>query len=218
MTGVHLSAVPLALPGPGRWLVQNSPASRIPSHGTRIYALAHSIDLTPVGQDDRSAPYGLGSFLRTEPPEHFIGFGREIRAPLDGIVRAVHDGEPDHAAHRGLPSVAYMLTQQRRAAEGWVALAGNHLVIEAEARTVGLSVFVALCHLQRGSLLVEMGDVVHGGQSVARCGNSGNSTEPHLHLQAMDAADPSRARALPITFPGGLPRNGSVIDGGIGAG
>lgn len=210
--------IPLAVPGPGRWLAQNSPASRIPSHGTRRYALEQSIDLTPVGEDDRSARYGLRAFLRPEPPEEFVGFGREIRAPVAGSIRLAHDGEQDHAAHRGLPSVAYMLTQGRRAADGWVGLAGNHLVIEADASVAGAGVFVALCHLQRGSLAVAVGQQVRMGQFLARCGNSGNSTEPHLHLQVMDAADPAIAQALPFTFPGGVPRNGAVITAESGRG
>jgi hypothetical protein len=41
---------------------------------------------------------------------------------------------------------------------------------------------------------------------------SGNSTEPHVHLQAMDHPDPSRASAVAITFDGHLPRNGDVVD------
>ena len=105
----------LDYPFTGRWMARNSPASRVPSHGTRVYALEQSIDLTPVGEDGRSGAYTLRSFLRPEAPECFVGFGREIRAPIDGTVRAAHDGEPDHAAHRGLPSVRYMLTQRRRA-------------------------------------------------------------------------------------------------------
>jgi murein DD-endopeptidase MepM/ murein hydrolase activator NlpD len=46
---------------------------------------------------------------------------------------------------------------------------------------------------------------------VGRCGNSGNSTEPHLHVQAMDSADPARASGVPLSFPGGLPRNGTIV-------
>ncbi|WP_420174791.1 peptidoglycan DD-metalloendopeptidase family protein [Luteococcus sp. OSA5] len=69
--------------------------------------------------------------------------------------------------------------------------------------------FVALCHLQQGSAGVVLGQAVAAGEVVAACGNSGNSTEPHLHLQAMDHQDPTRARAVPITFDGGLPRNGT---------
>lgn len=58
----------LALPFRGRWQVQNSPADRVPSHGTELFALSHSIDLVPVDGRGRTAPFRLGSLLRPEPP------------------------------------------------------------------------------------------------------------------------------------------------------
>lgn len=197
-------------------LARNSPADRVPSHRTTFGASAYAIDLVPLGERGRSAPYTLISFLVPEPPERFAGFGAEVLAPCAGVVRHVRDGEEDHLAHRGIPSVLYALTQRRRLARGWDGLAGNHLILEAElpgASSHGRTAFVALCHLQRGSLRVAPGDRVAAGEVLARCGNSGNSMEPHVHLQAMDALDPGRATALPIAFPGGVPRSGQVLAG-----
>lgn len=207
MSGPVAECLELALPFHGRWRVQNSPANRVPSHGVDRFALAHSIDLVPVGEHDRTAPVRLGSLLRPEPPDHFPGFGRQLLSPADGEVVLVHDGEEDHPAHRGLPSIGYALSQARRAAQGWRALAGNHVML----RIGHGGVHVALCHLRRGSIAVTPGQRVHVGDLLARCGNSGNSTEPHLHLQAMSAADPETARAVPFTFPVGLPRNGQIV-------
>lgn len=210
MSGEGLLA--LALPFHGRWRVQNSPADRVPSHGTELFALSHSIDLVPVDAKGRTAPFRLGSLLRPEPPEAFPGFGRQLLSPVDGIVVSIHDGQDDHDAHRGLPSIGYALTQGRRAAAGWSALAGNHVVLRTRHR--GAEVHVALCHLRRGSGSVRPGQGVRVGEPLGACGNSGNSTEPHLHLQAMSAADPSVARAVPFTLPGGVPRGGQVVDAG----
>ena len=96
-----MSAVLLRLPFTGRWLVQNSPARRVPSHGTDLLGLRYAIDF--VGVDDQ-APDGTvrdwRTVLATEPPERFFAFGRPILAPCDGVVVAAHDGEPDHAARR----------------------------------------------------------------------------------------------------------------------
>lgn len=203
------SALDLEYPFRGRWLVQNSPADRVPSHGTTLFATAHAIDFVPLGAGDRTAPLSVATWLRPEPPERFPGFGRPLFAPAAGEVVAVHDLEPDHDTHRGLPSVRYALTQRRRAAAGWPSLAGNHVVIR-----VGERVYVALCHLQRGSARVAAGRHVAAGEELARCGNSGNSTEPHLHLQVMDDPDAGRAWALPMTFGGRLPRGGEVVDAG----
>ena len=199
----------LAYPFTGPWRVQNSPADRVPSHGTRLFATGFAIDFTPVDGNGRSAPIPVGSLFRREPPEHFVGFGRPVTAPAAGVVRAAHDGEPDHPAYRGFPSIRYAATQGRRVREGWPGLAGNHVIIESGG------VFIALCHLQRGSICVRDGQVVGCGAPVGRCGNSGNSTEPHVHVQAMDSADPGHASAVPITFPGGLPRGGTVVEAGL---
>jgi murein DD-endopeptidase MepM/ murein hydrolase activator NlpD len=126
---------------------------------------------------------------------------------VDGVVVAVHRTAPDHRSHRGFPSVGYALTQRRRATEGWVALAGNHVLVETRGGAV-----VAVCHLQHRSVAVQLGQRVRVGDVLGRCGNSGNSTEPHVHVQATDRPDVRNAAALPITFGGRLPRNGEVVD------
>jgi len=204
-----LSAVDLAYPFQGRWLTQNSPANRVPSHRTTLLATSFAIDFVPVDEAGRTAPITFGSLLRSEPAERFPGFGRPILAPIEGLVVGVHHAAPDHQAVRGLPSVGYALTQRRRAAAGWVGLAGNHVMIEARDGRV-----VAVCHLQCGSVPAQLGQHVRVGENLGRCGNSGNSTEPHVHLQAIDRRDVLRASAVPITFGGHLPRNGEIIDAG----
>ncbi|WP_232531870.1 M23 family metallopeptidase [Microbacterium halophytorum] len=197
----------LAHPFTGRWLTQNSPSNRVPSHGTARFASAQAVDFVPIDAAGRSARVTAATWFRTEPPERFVGFGRPILAPVAGTIVAVHDGEPDHDAHRGFPSVGYMLTQNRRASRGWPHLAGNHVMIETP------DAVVALCHLQRGSIAAGVGTRVETGRQLALCGNSGNSTEPHLHLQAMSGPDPAAAEAIPFTLNGrALPRNAQVVD------
>jgi murein DD-endopeptidase MepM/ murein hydrolase activator NlpD len=202
-----VSNLDLAYPFTGRWLVQNSPADRVPSHGTHQFASSYAIDFVPVDERGRTAPLSLTSMLRPEPPDRFPGFGRVLTAPARGVVAAVHDGEPDHHAFRGVPSIGYALTQQRRAAQGWTGLGGNHVVI-----ALGSDAFVALCHLRHGSVRVGVGQSIALGDDVGECGNSGNSTEPHVHVQAMDGLELQRARAIPVTFHGTLPRNREIVD------
>jgi murein DD-endopeptidase MepM/ murein hydrolase activator NlpD len=91
--------------------------------------------------------------------------------------------------------VPYALSQATRLRQGVAALAGNYLII-----TLRDNAFVAIAHLRAGSFRVAVGDVVTTGQQLAECGNSGNSTEPHVHLQVMDSADLSVARGLPLAF------------------
>lgn len=203
-------AVELALPFTGRWLVQNSPASRVPSHGTELFGTSHAIDFVPVGPDGRSAPRTIASLLRTERPESFVGFGRPILSPVAGVVLTAHDGEGDHVARRApLALISYALTQGSRVRGGAPAIAGNHVVIR-----VGEAV-VLLAHLRRGSLRVRVGQDVSVGEQLGECGNSGNSTEPHVHVQVSDSLEPG-ARGIPLVFTrrggAGVPRNGEIVE------
>lgn len=198
--------IDIEYPFTGRWIARNSPANRVPSHGTELFGSAYSIDFVPVDADGRTARFTARSLLRPEPPEAFPGFGRPLTSPVDGTVIAAYDGDRDHPAYRGLLSLGYALSQRRRLAAGWPGLAGNHVLIAVRGA------YLALCHLRRGSVEVRAGERVRVGERVGRCGNSGNSTEPHLHLQAIDRADPVRARPVPIALRGGLPRNGEIID------
>lgn len=201
-------AINLIYPFAGRWRARNSPADRVPSHGTELFAAALAIDFVPIDQQGRTAPFSLESLVRPEPPDRFPGFGRRILAPAAGVVVAACSTAPDHRAYRGFPSVGYAVTQRRRLAAGWASLAGNHVMIRAG------DVVVALCHLQHDSIRVHEGQHVQAGDQVGLCGNSGNSTEPHVHVQAMDGDDPQRARPVAITFQGSLPRNGGIVDTG----
>ncbi|WP_091602824.1 M23 family metallopeptidase [Micromonospora mirobrigensis] len=188
----------LALPFTGRWLARNSPARRVPSHGVDLLGERYAIDF--IGVDDRRRTADRRdwrTFLATEPPERFIAFGRSLLAPADGVVVDVHDGEVDHEGRRSqLALVPYVLGQAGRLRQGVGAVAGNHIVIELP----GGATFVALAHLRAGSMRVAVGDRVTTGQPIAECGNSGNSTQPHVHIQVMDSRDLSVAQGLPMAF------------------
>jgi Peptidase family M23 len=179
------AAVVLRLPFTGRWAVQNSPARRVPSHGIDLLGQRYAIDFVGVDDQHRTAPVrDWRTLLATEPPERFFAYGRPILAPADGLVVAVHDGEIDHEARRSqLALVPYALGQASRLRQGVGAVAGNHVAIGL--RDSGA--YAALCHLRAGSIRVGVGDEVAAGQQIAECGNSGNSTQPHVHVQVMDS-------------------------------
>ena len=189
--------VVLAYPFKGRWLARNSPARRVPSHGTHLMGTTYAIDFILVDARGRSAPRSWRAAVATETPEAFIGFGAPILAPCSGRVVIAHDGEPDHEARRSqLTLLPYMLSQARRARGGPPAIAGNHVVIAID--TAGP--FILLAHLRQGSVTVTVGDPIHEGDVLGACGNSGNSTQPHLHIQATDSTNWDQARGLPIAF------------------
>jgi hypothetical protein len=203
-SGPSADAVVLDLPFRGSWRVENSPARRVPSHGTYAFGTSHAIDFVAVDDAGRSAPRTWRSLVAAEPVEVFVGFGQPILAPLSGTVISVLDGQPDHEGRRSqLTLVPYMLGQAERIRAGVAAVAGNHVVIAAG--TDGL--FVLLAHLRHGTVQVRAGQPVKAGDPVGQCGNSGNSTEPHVHVQVTDSADWHRARGVPLAFRG---RDGTV--------
>jgi hypothetical protein len=195
-----MTPVVLALPFTGRWLVQNSPARRVPSHGTDLLGERYAIDFVAVDDRSRTAPVrDWRTWLSTEPPSRFYAFGRPVLAPADGVVVAVHDAEPDHAARRSqLALLPYAFTQASRLRAGVAAVAGNHVILALDDG----STYVALVHLRAGSVRPVVGVRVRAGDQLAECGSSGNSTQPHLHLQAMDSLDLSVACGVPVQFRG----------------
>lgn len=74
---------------------------------------------------------------------------------------------------------------------------GNHVVVDH-----GDGVWSAYAHLRRGSASVRAGDRVHAGQRLAEVGNTGNTSEPHLHFQLMDAPHVTGAAGLPWRWRG----------------
>jgi murein DD-endopeptidase MepM/ murein hydrolase activator NlpD len=119
--------------------------------------------------------------------------GSKILAPCDGIVVGTETTLPDKKPQRWFSKNASRNP------------AGNFVLIQVDGRS---DVYVALAHLQRGSVQVEVGDRVKPGQLVGRCGNSGNTTAPHLHmhaqyvppdkLNAKGSAEPMQWKAMPV--------------------
>ncbi len=76
-------------------------------------------------------------------------------------------------------------------------VAGNHIDLD-----LGGGVYAMYAHLQPGSLRVKVGDKVKRGQLLALVGNTGNSTEPHLHFQLMNDNSPLGSDGLPYALSG----------------
>lgn len=147
-------AVMLHFPMGGTWIVGQGGPSRLTNHHNRIPAQRYAVDLTKAGQDGRSCQ-SRADVARCH------AWGELVMAPTDGVVMAALDGNHDNPVGR------------------WTFLdpRGNHVVIRRADGTM-----VLLAHLQRGSVRVRVGDVVRTGQPLGRVGNSGRSSEPHLHL------------------------------------
>ncbi len=187
--------------GPGRWTVVNSPADQVPSHGIRAYGQTYAVDVLLANPPGTSATVPWrGGFAR---PETFASFGRPVHAVADGTVVRVVSGRRDHRARTSWPALAYLMTVEAlRDLGGPGAVVGNHVVVDH-----GDGVFSLVAHLRRGSARVRPGQRVVTGDVLGDVGSSGNTSEPHLHVQLMDRPQPLRAAGIPFRW-----RDARVLD------
>ena len=110
----------------------------------------------------------------------YYAYGRRIVAPAAGTVVEAVNTLPDNPPGKQDPAHA----------------AGNHVLLN-----LGNGEYALLAHLQPGSVRVKAGDKVSTGQLLGLCGNSGNTSEPHLHFHVQDKPYLFRdAIGLPVTF------------------
>lgn len=186
--------VTVASPVTGRWLGVNSPATKVPSHGVRAYGQAYAIDLVFEPVDAERPEFASGKAFRRS--EEYPAFGEPVRAMVDGVVVTASDGQRDHLARSSWPAIAYMMVEGAvREIGGPRFIVGNHIVIRAAD-----GVFALVAHVKQGSSLVKVGDTVRAGQVIAQCGNTGNSSEPHVHAQLMDRASLWTGQGIPFAF------------------
>jgi murein DD-endopeptidase MepM/ murein hydrolase activator NlpD len=170
--------VEYALPFAGEWMVARGGVTPETSHSWEILSQRYAYDFVIVEPEGRTHR-GDGSRL-----EDYYAYGQPILAPADGEVLEVIDGVRD------APSVG----------TGWIdwrtpRVGGNSVTVRhAEGE------FSYLAHLIPGSIRVRVGQRVLKGDEVGRCGNSGRSTEPHLHFQIQNHPDFYEAVGLPVRF------------------
>ncbi|WP_031091116.1 M23 family metallopeptidase [Streptomyces sp. NRRL WC-3549] len=203
------AAVEVDPPVSGRWSALNSPADRVPSHGVHSCGQTYAIDVVAEPEEGEGRPPFRWVWPVARRNEDFPAFGAPLLAVADGTVVHASDGRRDHLSRNSGPALAYLMLFEASARDlaGPRHLFGNHIVLD-----LGDGVYAAYAHLRRGSLQVKAGDTVRAGQRIARCGNSGNSTEPHVHFQLMDHPDLDVARGIPFTWRGvGVPANGETF-------
>lgn len=164
----------------GHWAVVNGGIERDTSHSWELIGQRYAYDFVIMDAEGRTYR-GEG-----KRPEDYYAFGQPILAPADGTVVRVRDGVRDYPSPLPRSGRIDWLTRDFR---------GNFVVIDH-----GHSEYSFLTHLQRASICVRLGENVKRGQRIGLCGNSGHSTEPHLHFHVQDHPDMFLAVSLPVRF------------------
>ena len=151
----------------------------IPINGHAYISQRFAIDWVQVYPD--------GKTYKGDPSDNknYRAYGTEIHAVADGVVTQVGDGIPQNTP--GAKSLAVPITLE--------TIGGNHVIME-----IGNGLFAFYAHMQPGSLRVKVGDKVTRGQVLGLLGNTGNSSEPHLHFQICNANSELGSEGLPYAF------------------
>jgi murein DD-endopeptidase len=168
------------------WVAANGPSNTsghrralIPIQGRAMISQRFAIDWVRIYED--------GKTYHGDPLDNknYYAFGAEALAVSDGVVTETLDGVPLNVP--GEHSRAVPITLEN--------IGGNHIVLD-----IGNGHYAFYAHLQPGSLRVKLGDRVRRGQVIGLVGNTGNSTEPHLHFHISNATAPLGAEGLPYAL------------------
>ena len=209
------SPILLQIPVHAFFICPNTPGSKIPSHGIDKYGVEYAIDFVIVDDNAKSQkPYRSSFFTyitKGLPLSDFYGWGIDIYSPVKGVVAQVVDGVDE----RNPVNVVNDLRYARRITRDYIDnsvdskyLMGNSVIIKTNK-----SEYIVLAHLQKNSIVVKPGQSVDVSSVIGKLGHSGNSTMPHLHLQAMDSLDFRKAKGIPVIFSQYYAiENGNTVD------
>ncbi|MHC1747122.1 MAG: M23 family metallopeptidase [Cellulosilyticaceae bacterium] len=121
-------------------------------------------------------PYEVGS----KKLEDYGIWNQEVIAPISGTVVEAYDDEDDITP----------------GTEDFKSMEGNHVYIKNNETNT----YLLLNHLKKDSVRVKTGDTVKEGTIIGRVGNSGSTSEPHLHIQHQ-RQNPTKALLLAEGLP-----------------
>lgn len=183
----------------GEWRAVNTPAERVPSHGTDYFGQRYAYDFMRFDATGISSQPGsiMRQLFSGVPAWDFFAWDQPVHCAFAGQVVSVGDGWPDRTVVRTLwELIRSTLSLPQAISQDYRPLTGNFVMIEGEP---GVALYA---HLRAGSVCVQQGARVAAGAMIGSVGNSGNSTEPHLHFHLMDGRDPLTARGVLVAFRG----------------
>jgi len=177
-SNVVSSSVPMSLPFQGYWTVVNGGIEKTSSHSWGILTQRYAYDFVFPGKD------GKKYTANGRKTDNSYAICQDVLAPASGTIIKVQNNIRDNVyAGNGTFNLG---TRDMR---------GNYVIISH-----GKHAYSFIAHLKRNSCQVKPGDFVKRGQVIAKCGNSGHSTEPHIHFHVQDRPNFYLAAGLPILF------------------
>lgn len=170
--------VKYSLPFKEQWVVVNGGVTKEESHSWEIPTQRYAYDFIML--DEAGKSYSGDETL----PTSFYCYGQDILAPADGVVVEIENGNHDS-----------QITADRSVSCAARDIRGNYVIIRHAKNEYSL-----MAHLKPDSICVSVGKQVKRGEKIAQCGNTGNSSEPHLHFQIQAEKSFYLSPGLPIEF------------------
>jgi Peptidase family M23 len=168
------------------WMAANGPdngsihrRALLPLDGKPQIAQRFAIDWVQRGADGKT-------FTGDQKDnKSYKAYGNDVLAVADAVVASIKEGVPENVPGLALRAVPITLE----------TVGGNNVILD-----LGGGRFAFYAHMQPGSIRVKPGDRVRRGQVVGLVGNSGNSTEPHLHFHVANASAALASEGLPYVM------------------
>ena len=174
----YQNRVQYILPFAEEWFTASGGTTKTNSHSWSILTQRYAYDFVIVNEQGQSYK-NEGKIL-----EDYYCYNKEVLSPADGVVVEVQNTIKDYQGV-GDNSIDWKTKDFR----------GNYVMIEHANDE-----FSFLVHFKQGSIKVQKGEAVNQGQVLGMCGNSGHSTEPHIHFHLQSKKEFWTAAGLPIRF------------------
>lgn len=170
---VERNTIKLILPFNGEWTVFWGGDTKTLNQHNGVKFQQYAFDIVINGSNDRS--YRTNGRSNVD----YYAFGEKIIAPADATVVLAVDGVADNIP--GQVNTMY--------------IPGNAVMLKTANNE-----YLFFAHLKQNTVNVKEGDMIKQGQLLGRCGNSGNSSEPHLHFHIQNAMSFDTATGIKCYF------------------
>ena len=165
------------LPFLGTWYIEYGGTTKENSHSWDIpgqrYAYDFEIRKNNLPYHDDQTKY-----------ENYYSYLENIYAPADGwVVDLVNKYHNTH------------ITEDRKIVNDCEDPRGNYIILKHKHGE-----YSTICHIEKDTFEVQLGEVVKEGQLLGKVGNSGNTQGPHIHFQIQLGMDTDYDKGIPITF------------------
>lgn len=178
-TNKQFTEIEYTLPFDGEWTVVNGGVEKEYSHSWGVPTQRYAYDFLIM--DDSGATYEGENLADIKA---YRCYGNDVLAPADGVV--VEIGNSCEDSKIMLPDNMEATAKDIR---------GNYILIKHFEKEYGF-----IGHLKPNSICVKAGEKVKAGQVIAKCGNTGNSSEPHIHFHIQDGINFFTSAGVPIRF------------------